>query len=109
MAGYCFFLINFSSKLRSHFIYSILCLQSIADTESVLGLFADSIVGDVCVCDSKLSLPLIEGGVGVVMIVPDSQGRNNGEAVNQSCGYLEWTSSSSCWGDAGIIMVPLFL
>lgn len=70
--------------------------MSIADTDSVLGLFADSIVGCVCICDSKLSLPLIEEGVSIIMIVPDSQGRNNGEAVNQSCGYLQWTSSSSC-------------
>lgn len=49
-----------------------------------------------------------EGGC-MIMRVPEDQGRNNGDAVSQSHGYLAWTSSSSCWGGAGTIMAPLFL
>lgn len=69
----------------------------------MLGPFADSKAGGV------YRLSPSGGGGTYEMSLPDDQGRNNGEAVNQSHGYLEWTSSSSCWGGAGIIMAPLFL
>lgn len=81
-------------------------MQRTPESHSALGLFADSIVGGLGV-NAKPSLPLLGGGAGMIRTVP--QGSNNGEAVNQSCGYLEWASPSSCWGGAGIIMAPLFL
>ena len=78
-------------------------LQRIPETGSGLGLFADSKTGGVC------CLPPSGGGGPYEMSLPDNWGTNSEEAVNQSHGYLEWTSSSSCWGGAGIIMEPLFL